>query len=79
MVKERGTYMLSKKIIVDDSRRKEVCRDYMVECLREALKYCFEQYHDTCGEIDPLPTINQIGLSNEDTKYKMVEDFLKHI
>ena len=53
--------------------------EYVVDCLKEAVKYCFEQYHDTCGEIDPLPSVKKLHLSNEDDKYVLLEIFLKSL
>ena len=51
--------------------------EYVVECLKAAVNYCFEQYHDNGGEVDPLPSVKSIGLSNEYDKFTLLEYFLK--
>lgn len=53
--------------------------DYVVKCLKEAVNYCFEQYHDSCGEVDPLPTVKEVGLANEDDKFVMLNLFLNSL
>lgn len=61
------------------NKNEKTYHDYMVECLKEAVNYCYEQYHDNCGEIDPLPSIKALGLSNEDSKFVLLRDFLNKL
>lgn len=51
--------------------------EYVVRCLQAAVNYCYEQFRDNCGEIDPLPSISEIGLLNEEDKFALLDVFLK--
>ncbi len=50
--------------------------DFIIECLKEAVNYCHEQYHDS--GIDWLPTASKVGLS-EDDKFKLLKKFLNNL
>lgn len=71
--------MANVKRILDNLRNdvESTEHDYAVECLKAAVDYCKQQYCDSCGEVDPLPSIKGVGLHNEDDKYVLLEMFLQ--
>ena len=49
-------------------------RDYIVYCLKEAVKYCEEQFK--YSDIDRMPSANIVNLQNEEDKFTMLNNFL---
>ena len=50
--------------------------DYIINCLKEAVSYCKEQYDSSNGGIDVLSAASNIGLQNEADKFILLDMYL---
>lgn len=66
------------KLIEDcDSAIENFKRDFVIECLEEAISYCRCQYLNS--EIDWMPPASDVGLCTEHEKYDLVLDFISSL